>query len=181
MACTLPLGRCCSKVHLGAVSTFRGCQYVCWPSVHVGPSMHLGGIQKAITSLLALHNEVLRPPLILINTMMGVAGITALPQQQPLVLIGPQARMPTITQAYAYCSVGPPLACSSVSELSLLPVFYVGSIVFAFFFRFLCGQSLHQWGLKHLDLHICDPSEHNHGRYMCLLVFFLGPCQECTE
>ena len=40
---------------------------------------------------------------------------------------------------------------------------------------------IHQWELNHWGLHHCGPSEHTHGRHMCILVMVIGLHQECTK
>ena len=37
---------------------------------------------------------------------------------------------------------------------------------------------IHQWGLNHWGLHHSSPSEHTHGRHMCILEMVISPHQE---
>ena len=62
--------------------------------------------------------------LILIDTMRGVIGFAALPQQQPLAQISLEDRVPVTIQASANYAKSPPQMSYSLSELSLSLTFY---------------------------------------------------------
>ena len=121
-------------------------------------------------------------PRIPMDTMKGIAGFAAVSQQQSLPQMGPQDRLPVVTQVYYANYVMDPLQVYfPFSVLSFPPnILTLLLQYFCFVFWFLYGHSLWQLELRHLGLHCYSPSEHTHGRDMCLLLLVLGLCQECN-
>ena len=88
------------------------------------PMLQLLPLQWGLPGVKIWQDELPPPPLIPVDIMRNVTGLTAVQQQQSLSEMRPQDRLPVVTQAYyATFSIWPPQVSFSISVLHFAPIF----------------------------------------------------------
>ena len=114
---------------------------------------------------------------VVLNTMRGFAGLTALPWQQPPCQMGPQERMPVVIKvSFVNNTMSPPQVSFSLSELSIPLIFicwYYGVSFWILDYDMAAvytngGSAIWVWTNANLW-------GISHSRRMCLLVLVHGP------
>ena len=73
---------------------------MCTGALDVGTTVAIASTLVVLPGALGWNNKVMSPPLVLMYTVSGVAGFTALSQQHPQAQMGTQNSMPFIIEAY---------------------------------------------------------------------------------
>ena len=135
-------------------------------------------VPLGLPGVLCWQGELQPPPLILMDTVMGVAGlllchsnnlhlkwgskIACLLSLHHIMWMIPWIIFRGVLLFWSWASLHYPVLVSC-----LLPTF-----------RFWCGHSWHCCSLNCLYFDCCNPLSYSHGRHTCLLVLVLSPCQE---